>query len=310
MKRRYQYLHPFSHERGACCLIPKTSYVVQAFPAKIFIFSLEDLKGAIKEIEVNADRVTLQQDLESLCVHVFSDQFSFYINQNLEVHRKRPKRDARLERLCFGVTKKQEMERIYARADLKEIFPIWFRLGQLVDLPPLEEKKGIFSLVDLCQQKILLKEEVIPSFLTLFRASFRSIFLPRTKDEEWQNLFPQVEVTSSALHLFQEGSRLIRQLFFLEKENQLHFLPYLPRKLAHGRAYDLKWQGGKLHVEWSKHKLRKVTLFVDASKEILFRLPADISFFRMCDRKKKVQHFVHTPLFLEKGIYILDRFNK
>lgn len=312
MKRRYQYLHPFSHKLGACCLIPKTSYFVQAFPAKLFVFELNNVKKPIKEIILPyANGITLQLDLESFCVHIFSDKFSFYLNHELILLKKRPKKEQGLERICFGITKKQEMERIAQRADMQEIFPIWFRLGQFFELPPLVEKKGIFSLIEDCEQKIGCKEEILQAFLTLFKASFRSIFLPRTEDDEWQNLFPSVDVKSSSLYLFREGWRLIRQLIFIEQENTLHFLPHLPSKLVSGRAYDLHWTAGRLHLEWSKHKIRKVTVMVEKEIEIKIHSPNISAFCFQPLNGKKIFYSENDAKFsLDKGIYIFNRFQK
>ena len=80
-------LRPFSHQPGTLCLIPGTTFVVEAFPALVRIreFSGELLKELPVDVSGPPEQFTVMQDLERGCVTLFSEQYHFHILPSLEI---------------------------------------------------------------------------------------------------------------------------------------------------------------------------------------------------------------------------------
>lgn len=310
---------PFSHTPGVLCLIPGTSYYVQVFPASLRLFDLD--KKLIKEIKWEVEGpltdFTVFQDLEKGVVTVKSREMSYHILPSLEItNQKHPPRfSLSKERLFLGVTKQLEWEKIKRRGELREIFPLWFALGNPIDLPLLQKRIGIFSLLDACESAIKKNrpETILEPFYTLFLAGFSGLFVPRREDEEHQGLpFPTPGLgKENPLYLLSEGARLIKSLFFAEEKEQISLLPHLPPEFFSGRCVDFNCFCGTFSFEWTKKELRQ--LFLKASKDAELRVDMSLSSFRLKNAKAdKGQRMKRGELLEIKSgsLYLLDQFQK
>ncbi len=316
-------LHPFSHRPKTTCLIPGTEILVEACPARVCV---KDLSGKIlkeEALDVNGPlkQFTVMQDLERGCVTLFSEQYRFHILPDGEV---RPTKNPHLpplavrEVLSLGSHKKQEWEGIKKRADLREIFPLWLRLGSLLYLPvrPLPDG-GMFSLLKACQLAIASHqpETITPAFLKLFLAGFHGLMVPRLIDEEFQGILSDVSVADiSPLYLLTEGAALIRSLFFVASGPELTLLPNLPPEFFAGRMLNVSCLGyGELDMEWTKKTLRRLEFRAEREGEIQFRFHSNLRTYRLrrSIREKGEERSCAEPLEIKSGShYLLDQFQK
>ena len=171
MLRIKEKLRPFSHLPGSRCWVPGTRIEVQAFPTKLIVNGKEyPLPGPVEQF-------TLMQDFERHAVIVFSERYRLYVWPNGSVRKERPPIVLQ-ERLFLGCTKKSDWEMVKRRMDMREIFPIWFQLGQMT------QASGSFSLLDECRAARADPREIIPAFTKLFRVAFSSMMVPRRTDED------------------------------------------------------------------------------------------------------------------------------
>jgi len=322
MIRILERLRPFSHQPGAACLIPTTSYVVQAFPSKLLIYDLEDSSHkVVKEIPLKVEgflkQFTLLQDLEGGFVSCFSEAYSFFILPNLDVVEKRVKSEGLSnERLSFGMHKKQEVEALRARLDVRELLPLWFQLGSNCPLQEeSREKRGVFSLLEACRQSIAENhpEKTAAHFERLFVAGFSSFFVPRLQDCEHRALFEPCAVEQSPLLLLSEGARLIRSLFFKEDEQGIHILPHLLPQCAAGKMMHLHSDIGIFDIEWSKKAIKKVILRATREAELKLIFVSSIKSYRLQEAQSKrvIKNRVDQLISIEpKKVYHLDCFQK
>ncbi len=316
-------LRPFSHLPGTRCMIPGTSFIAEVFPALIRLY---DLKGQrphlLKEIPLEMQgplqHFTVFQDLERRCVTVVSDRTQYHILPTLDINMKKNPETAighSQERLSLGSHKKQEWELLKSREDFCSIFPLWFRLGQLLSLPQLNDKGGIFSLLEECQKTIDAghPEKILPAFRSLFLAGFSSLLVPRLEDEEFQGIrFSTITPQSSPLHLLTEGALLIRSLFFLSEGHKLRILPHLPPAFFAGRFLNVFSPFGDLSFEWSKKALRCARFLATQDGYVSFHV-APLQSFRV---RQTIQERGKTlssgeEMEIKSGtLYLLDRFKK
>lgn len=315
-------LRPFSHLPGTRCLIPGTEYIVEAFPALIRIYEKEELVKVLPlEIEGPLKQFTVMQDLERGCVVVFSERYHFQILPDLEiVTTKHPHLPplSNQERLSLGSHKKQDWNEIKKRGDFRDIFPLWFRLGSLLNLIPRAiPEEGIFSLIEEGKQALLAHqpEKLVPIFQKLYLAGFESLMVPRIKDTDYQGIVPLGPLPqSSPLYLLTEGAILIRSMFLLSSGNEIAILPNLPPEFFAGRMLHLKCAPyGELDLEWTKKMVRRVEFRAKQDGEIQFYFHPSIKTFRVRESKKDRGHHVTAgqPLAIKSGCsYLLDRFQK
>lgn len=172
-----------------------------------------------------------------------------------------------IERLSLGSNKAQDWDLVLRRLDLKEILPVLYCLSQKT----AERSK-----------------DSIQDFETFYLSSFQEIGVPQ-KGEEAKTIF------GSAF-----GS--IRALFFQEEGNHYKLLPNNP--FPEGRLLNVQTEIGSWDLEWTKKKLRRVTLHAHKTGEIFLDLPKEIVSFR----HKKTQP-ASQSLFVEAGTRVcLDRF--
>jgi len=318
-------LRPFSHQPKTTCLIPGTEILVEAYPALVL---LKDFDGrVIQEIELDIKgplkQFTLMQNLERGCVTVFSEYYRFHILPNCEVSFTKNPHLSELpiqERLSLGSHKKQEWEEIKRRADFREIFPIWFRLGSLLNLEERKERDaGIFCLLNECKAAIESHrpERVLPAFQKLYLTGFRDLFVPRLRDEEFQGIVPQDMLTakSSPLYLLTEGAALIRSLFLVSSDNnEFSILPNLPPEFFAGRMLKLSCPPfGELDLEWTKKSIRRLEFRAEKDGEIHLHFHSALRAFRVrsSTREKGQIYTCGEPLEIKSGNhYLLDQFQK
>ncbi|MFS8563303.1 MAG: hypothetical protein LVR00_02815 [Rhabdochlamydiaceae bacterium] len=160
-----QRLFPCCHLPGTICLIPGSDWQVQAFPTKLRFQSL--ISQEKKELDLSIEGpildFTVQLNLEKLRVEVFGHAAQGYVKYfismveaGISIFFEKEKREEVIpvgwqrgrvseERLSLGMHKKLDWELVRRRSDLKEIFPIWLRLGQITPVTP-DTKEGVSSL--------------------------------------------------------------------------------------------------------------------------------------------------------------------
>ncbi len=191
-------------------------------------------------------------------------------------------------RLSLGMHKSQDWELLKRRSDLKELFPILMRLGEMV---PCKEEAlepvGTMKLLDKCMH--VLKErdklKLADACEQWIQTAFSSVFAPRLADTEFQGILPPGEVVPenhSPLPLLTQGARLIKALFFAESEKCWDILPCLLPSFSAGRlAHVCAKQGEVLAMEWSKHQLKKLIVQTKQKRTVEIKLPKEIRSFRL-----------------------------
>lgn len=273
-------IEPFSHRPGVRLLLPGSHLECQVYPTRVVIGECDwrlPIEGPVAGF-------TVQLDLEGGSVRVWGIAKSGPFRYRLRAGESDPTQfrmvvekgelpvpdgspislfvpPKRMERLSLGSHKSQEWEAAVCRGDMAELFPAWLRLGQL--LPPCETAPFPGSLLEKCREG----RELDP-FVHLFYAGFSDLLLPRLFDADWRgfSLSPLGEgYRGSALPLLSEGARTIRSLFIDERGEELALLPRLPFRLHAGRFLDLEWRLGRLDMEWSRRRLRRLILRGEAA---------------------------------------------
>lgn len=231
--------------------------------------------------------------------------------------------DGSIERLSLGSHKKQDWELVRRRLLLSEIFPVWFRLGQMSPQLDFNVYEGIPFLLQDCEGAIAgnAPEKILSSFKNLFLIGFDGILSPRSIDTEHHGIkYPNIDFSkcektkSSPLCLLTEGARLIRSLFLQEKRDGIHVLPALPPEFHCGRMLDLKCgNGGKLSLEWTKKSLRSMTFTASVDQTINFKFSNHEKKCRLrsSNKDKGMVYIPGTELTVIKGQdYWFDNFQR
>jgi hypothetical protein len=314
-------LRPFSLIPGSACVIPGSCAILEAFPTLLKIGGHKWpmlLTGPVAGF-------TLQQDLEKNCVYVFGRAKEGYFRLKIEakdsgfaIESQRgplPRAfisaevpfvsSSSFERLSLGNHKAQDWDQVQRRSDLKEILPVLFCLGQKIPLILPQAPTGTAHLLHLPSQR----KELEGALLSFFKASFKSLLVPRLFDDQYQGLSPIEPIVGNPFFLLQEGAKMIRSLFFQQTERRLGFLPQLPISFDAGRMLNVQAPGiGEIDFEWTKKTLRRVIVRATATGEVVSELQNEIKTFRV-NKKRKMQK--EEPLLLEAGkTYHLDRFEK
>ena len=297
---------------------------------------------------------TIMQDLEKGCVTIFGignkGYFSYRLssiadNIFLSVHRcpqeglffsfegslKNLKRKERipilvrpsrsypnsLEKMHFGVSKKQDWALIKRRLSVKEILPIWFQLGKNIPKQPILNV-GTSKYLKICNDLLIQQNRVKIGnmLLELFKVGFEGILSPRLLDTDYQikhtdhNLLKGV----SPILLLGEGARLIRRLLIEIHGEKLTILPCLPKEIDAGCFVAIDVTSNlSIDLEWSKKLIRRLTLLSKTNQTITLLFQKPIVSFRLRKRHQQRGYSiaVETPLQLKKDtFYILDRFQK
>lgn len=292
--RIFEQSIPFSHTPGIRCLLPGTTEVIQAFPAKINEEILA-IRGPVKEW-------TLFQNLEQGKIQVRG------ISQNelftKEIAGKQPLTKAKLS---FGVHKAQQISRIQERAAPEEFLPFWFALGQYYP------SKNLDTLDDclLSDLQHTDKLHLYQAWKNLFLAGFEEWMIPRLKDEGHHGFGKDPVAGNDAMLLLSAGAALIRQMLVnTPNPETLHILPKLPPELHCGRLLELEIpEIGLLSLEWSKKELKKMVLHPCCTREISLDYPKRIQSFRVLTKRGTSRQTKEKPLKLEKDeVIFFDQF--
>lgn len=222
-----------------------------------------------------------------------------------------------LERLSLGNNKAQDWDLVTRRLDLKEIFPIWNRLGQMIeDRFIATETGGNIKLFEDCKAVIANKEieKIEETFLKLFKAAFYGILMPQLNDNKFQCLSSFVDnfpINLSPLFFLSQGSLLIRSLFIQERESEISILPALPPCFSSGRLIQVRTKKGLISIEWSKKTIRRVIFAAFETDELLLKFRnVNSCRLRKGENDKGEKFVVNHSLQIEKNsLYFFDNFS-
>lgn len=321
-------LKPFSHTPGALCLIPGTSWEIEAFPALIRLEKKYELSlhitGPVKDF-------TLEQDLEKNSVSVFGKAKEGFYRLLFEgktggidvtilnapigflVNGKPLRAHERLffaddiefflpkiwERLSLGVSKVQDWDLVLRRFDLREILPVLYGLSQKLPYQQPQPLTGTGR---------LLAEGNLEAFC---RAAFSKILIPRLNDDQHQGLVSETSAGTNPCILLQEAYRQIRSLFFEEEGNVLKILPacdFPAGRMTRVQVSEI----GEIDLEWASSTLRRGILRAAVSGEVAIA-PKGLHSFRVrtTPSQRGSRHPSGEPLQVESGkTYFLDRFHR
>ncbi len=230
-----------------------------------------------------------------------------------------PYRPFSCDRLSLGNHKAQDWEWIKRRLNLAEIFPLWHRLGQLIPSYSTNgSKEGTLALLEACRKSLIdeMPDQASQHWTNLIKAGFNSLLTPQLEDRDYQGFIPNSPFQSldiSPLVILTEGSRLIRQLFFQQQQEQIAILPYLLPSLHCGRLIHVPLdRGGWISLEWTKKTIRRLMLFVEQDQELAFKFRSNVRSYRLRHhlQDKGERKNSRSSLFLKKNChYFFDNFN-
>lgn len=298
---------PYSHRPGTACLLPKSCWVVQAFPTLLRLS--KEGEGPI-EIPLSftgpVREFTLQQDLEKGCVWVWGiakegrfrlrlearDGAARFEDKEFALSGPFSEAPALVERISFGSHKAQEWDAVSHKADPVEILPVLFALSQWT--PAVESKRtAAFDLL----------KRLDESFL---RAAFFGILVPRLVDDERQGLLPKETIPEGAdpLALIPLAGAEIRRNLLEQRGSKIILHP--PKNLS-GRMVHAKLDGiGLLDFEWRQGRIRRAILRADADTAVLLEKT-----FRLRTAEHERGKRTEGEFEVQRGsVYFLDRFER
>lgn len=324
---------PFSHTPGVVCCIPKSSVIVEAFPTLIK-FSGEHCHFEVKLFLTGPVKDFTQiQDLEKDCVLVFGhakegyfsfqithvgDKILFKVLRGPDIKVALNGQEALLkkgsllelnagsssfishskERLSLGVSKKLDWDLVWRRKDLAEVLPVLFQLGQKIT-----SKGGVRSDLSFSELERMVK------------AGLTGILVPCLGKSN------HLGVDLSFLEKGQSVSTSLRSLYesirslFIQAKNakEIAILPNLPEQFPSGRLKDVKMDGFVVDLEWTKRKLRRMS--IQSSEDMVIRciFPKELKRFRLKTTLVGRGETLSTDeeIFCKKDTrYFLDKFEK
>jgi hypothetical protein len=223
------------------------------------------------------------------------------------------------DRLSLGNHKAQDWSMVMKRGDLKEVLPIWLRLGQSVPQTKSLSYEGTATFLTSCENSLECGNATtyLQSFKALFEVGFEGIMVPRLEDELYQGYsIPALseQYQGTPLILLSEGARLIRSMFIKEIQGGIVILPALPSQFHCGRLINTLIKGiGRLDLEWSKKTIRRLILRAESTNSIQLNFSNSINKCRLRQLESDSGNFIPTPasLQIEKGkTYLFDKFQK
>lgn len=335
-------LHPFSHCPGSYCPLPGSNLRIQIFPALLVVHDLthsEPIWMAEIPVPLRAPihQFTLELDLEKGCIRVWGESQDGYFryqifhtndphtlsiqidkgltswspvalkqHQGFKIANSQPFPSIFTERLSLGSQKSQDWDLIKRRADLKEILPVWLRLGELMGTREFSYD-GTGALLKICQEASKL--EVYQALLNCFQASFMGILSPSLWDKHYQGFdLKEPSGSSSPLALLTEGAKFIRSLFLRTVDHEISILPLLPPQFHCGRFLHVSCDAlGHVDLEWASKRIRQMDFHAAVTDSVQFRFAKEIDCFRLNGE----MHSADQPIQVEQGkVYHFDRFQK
>ncbi len=222
------------------------------------------------------------------------------------------------EVLSLGCHKKQEIEKIFARKDLKEFLPLWFLWGQTSPVKSSNaQKEGTLVFLGNLQEKINNKEHDAfgPYFNNIISSSFSSMMVPYLEDfKHWGFHLPRL--TSSRVSpwlILTELYKIIRQFFIHTKNSDIHILPHLPAELHCGKLVRVKEGSLTFHLEWTKKLIRRMIVFASKNTTVFLHFQNNVKRFRVrTSREGAGKMYENNSEFVLKKNknYFFDRFEK
>ena len=191
-------------------------------------------------------------------------------------------KDKALERISFGISKKQDYLKICQRKNLLEIFPIWFLLAN--QIPKIDSNYP--QIFDEIENKIILgeKEKLYKDFKNVFLAYFSKTMVPKFFDEKLQNIFEEQKFLKkdSSLIILQKAKELFIKMFFEQEKNDFKILPCLLKEFHSGKFLKISCGNyGKISLEWSKKAIKKIIFYPKKSFQMKLTLQKFIKTFRV-----------------------------
>jgi hypothetical protein len=341
-------LRIFSHRPGTYCLLPGTALRLQIFPALIRIEDLSNhppkpvtelklnIEGPVEDFTVLLDlekgyvkvwghgsngffryKIVATQDSNLWALSVEKGQVSELVSSKFS-DSKALYIPPLTDRLSLGNHKSQDWDMVIRRQNLEEIFPAWLRLGQLLPKQTSSSFEGTAHFLELCQKAKENKDRLplLQPFLYLFMTGFQNLLSPRLTDEQHQGFdMPSVNPKSSLspLVLLTEGAKIIRSLFVEETAQGIAILPALPIQFHHGRFIQVKCQGGRIDLEWTKKSIRRLIFYAEETSSLKFLFSKEIRQFRFRKGDGDRGCFLTSQSAIEvekEKIYYLDNFQK
>ena len=223
-----------------------------------------------------------------------------------------------LEVLSLGCHKKQEIEKVFARKDVKEFLPLWFLWGQTSPVKSARvQKEGTFIFLSNLQEKINKKEHdmLTPYLKNIISSSFSTMMVPYLEDfKHWGFHLPRL--TSSRVSpwiILTELYKIIRQFFIQSKNHDVYILPHLPSELHCGKLVKVKEAACTFHLEWTKKVIRRMIVFASKNTTVHMHFQNNVKRFRVTTSRGGAgkKHENHCELALKKNkTYFFDRFEK
>jgi hypothetical protein len=336
---------PFVSRPGICLPCPGSYFVLQIFPTRIRIFDHQEPEAKfIKEILLHLQgpvyEFSAQLDLEKENIHVWmktkEGHLRYDITQKEEVLYFESKKGQILwsfegqaqeqslnvpvkakahllkdrERLSLGCFKKQDWDLIVKREEMSEILPFLFLLCQ--EMPPSTPMDGD-SLIEDLKKAIDQNDKklILPYLKDIIRAGTYDLLVSRRTDEDHRGYAKPPFQAQTSFAFYSLLFPLIRKLFIQESKEVIALLPVLPPELHSGKLTNVKMEGGKVSIEWSNHRLKKVHISSEKKQKLLLRFPKGLQsarFRELPDRTGK-KIFSENPIVLkEGGHYFLDQF--
>lgn len=222
------------------------------------------------------------------------------------------------ELLFLGSHKKQEIEKIFQRKDLREFLPLWYLWGQFCKVQSKAEKKDgtlvfLNELTETIEQK---KHDKIGSILkNMMATSFAPMMVPHLEDfRHWGFHLPKDDTSkASPWLLFSELYTVIRKFFVCYENSNLYLLPHLPPELFCGKLRQVQEGDLMLHLEWTKKTIRRMMITSSKSSTITLHFAAGIKTFRLRigeqDRGTRFKNH-HEITIKRNKVYFFDNFEK
>ncbi len=330
---------PFSHLPGTGCLLPRSCWIVQAFPSKICLRDRErESADGYIEIPLNLHgpvrEFTLLQDLERgevlvwgialegrfrLRLQAVKGAIELWVekspaggilccgktlNKNDHISWKNMgyfRENRVLERLSLGSHRALDWENVWRRLDFSEIFPVLFHLSHWIPYFSDTPPSAMQELID-------------QGFEPFLRAAFWGVLCPRLSDDQFQGFLENEKVhpQASPCSMIVDAGARIRSLFIQQKEREVTLLPCTD--FSAGRMTGVLLDGiGSIDFEWTKGIVQRAILHASESGQLKVALSKPICSFRFRTqmhekgRRKSIDDFLD----LEAGKkYFLDRFQK
>ncbi|GAB4193097.1 MAG: hypothetical protein Tsb0015_15710 [Simkaniaceae bacterium] len=352
---------PFSHRAGTCALVPNTDVIARVYPVLLHLQSLSSgqiweaklaLKGPVKGFTVMQDLekgfltvfgetgagffryrlfgekeklyVSLDRGLkEGLAYESTERSGKFLLKKRRELLPCRTHFTPSIPRLSLGNQKKQDIEAISKRLDLTEIFPLVYRIGQMIPEMPAESPAApaatSWDLLKSFEKALQGKDRAAQlfAFHKFYQVAVKDLFVPRLFDEEYRGIVspPKGNPNLYNLKLLQESARLIENCFFQQSKAKLFFLPSLPAKVHSGRLLQICGEDNKFSLDftWRSNALRQVIIRANSNAEFQLAFPSAIRNYRVrLSKRHQGYRKAAGELFSMKAgtTYFLDNFQK